>query len=100
LIDLRVLFEKAITQVPPEKAREIWNLYVQFEYNYGDLNTAAKLETRKSKTYPDLGTATEVVSLLTPPLLDKSTLLSLVNRFRYMDLWPCSNAELDTFGIL
>lgn len=85
LKDLRVLFEKAVNTIPKEKAREIWNLYVQFEYSYGDLSSIVKIESRKIKTYPET---------------DTSAMLPLVNRFRYMDLWPCNNAELDSFGML
>jgi len=80
--NLRVLFEKAVNSIPKEKAHEIWNLYIQFEYNYGDLAAIMKIENRKSKVYPE----TEV-----------SGILPLVNRFKYLDLWPCNNAELDSF---
>ena len=43
-IDTRVLFERAVTQIPKEKAREIWNLYIQFEQNYGNQDTILKLQ--------------------------------------------------------
>ncbi len=81
--DLRVLFEKAVTSIPKENAHEIWHLYLQFEYSYGDLSSIIKIESRKSKLYPEA---------------DSSGILPLVNRFRYLNLWPCNNAELDSFG--
>ena len=79
--NLRVLFEKAVSTIPKEKCREIWNLYLQFEYNYGDLTSISKIEARKSKVYGTLETG----------------ILNVVNRFRYFDLWPCSIADLESF---
>ncbi len=52
-VDLRVLFERAVSQIPKEKSREIWNLFVQFEYDYGDLEAMLKVEKRKSSLYPE-----------------------------------------------
>jgi len=48
---MRVLFEKALAQLPKEKAKEIWNLYIQFETQYGDFAAVSKLELRKQQTY-------------------------------------------------
>ena len=80
--NLRVLFEKAVGQIPKEQCKEIWNLYLQFENNYGDLNTIQKIENRKAKLYPEL---------------ESIGIMSLVNRFKYGDLWPCEAQELESF---
>ena len=52
--NIRALFERAITQIQPEKAREIWNMYLTFEFNYGDLATIEKIETRRAAIYPEI----------------------------------------------
>ena len=80
---MRVLFEKAVSTIPKEKAREIWNMYLAFESSYGDLSSMLKLEKRKAEAYPET---------------DSSAIFQLVQRYKYMDLWPCSASELDSFG--
>eukprot|EP01119_Soliformovum_irregulare_P000563 TRINITY_DN10397_c0_g1_i2.p1 TRINITY_DN10397_c0_g1~~TRINITY_DN10397_c0_g1_i2.p1 ORF type:complete len:685 (-),score=185.73 TRINITY_DN10397_c0_g1_i2:48-1850(-) len=81
--NLRVLFERAVSQIPTEKAKEIWNMYSLFENSYGDLATLTKIEKRKQALYPD---PTE------------NGIMALVNRYKYMNLWPCTPNELDSFG--
>ena len=53
LQDARALFERVIGTFPPEKARPIWETWTSYEYNYGDLTSAAKLEKRMGEVYPD-----------------------------------------------
>ncbi|KAF8520032.1 hypothetical protein BU17DRAFT_89425 [Hysterangium stoloniferum] len=49
----RALFERVIGTFTPEKARPLWETWVGYEYNYGDLSAAVKLEKRMSEVYPD-----------------------------------------------
>ncbi|PRP86401.1 hypothetical protein PROFUN_05320 [Planoprotostelium fungivorum] len=81
--NIRVLFEKAVSGLSREEALEIWNMYLTFEYSYGDLDSITKLEKRKAAAYPELYL---------------NGILSVAHRHRYHDLWPCSFAELDSFG--
>lgn len=37
----------------PEKARPLWETWLSYEYNYGDLSAAMKLEKRMSEVYPE-----------------------------------------------
>lgn len=37
----------------PDKARPIWETWANYEYNFGDLTAAAKLEKRIAEVYPD-----------------------------------------------
>jgi len=83
--NLRVLFERAVAQIPIEKAKMIWNHYVDFEHEYGDLNSITKIEKRKTSLYSSN---------------DPSGVLSLVQRYKYMDLWPISTSDLDSFAKL
>ena len=44
--DARTLFERVITTFPPERACPIWERWAHYEYQYGDLEAAQKLEKR------------------------------------------------------
>lgn len=50
--DARALFEKVIAKVPSEKAKPLWERWAKYEYQYGDLAAAQKMEKRLSETYP------------------------------------------------
>ncbi|GJJ07957.1 hypothetical protein Clacol_002164 [Clathrus columnatus] len=49
----RALFERMIGTFTPEKARPLWETWLGYEYNYGDLTSAIKLEKRMSEIYPE-----------------------------------------------
>ncbi|KAG0697093.1 hypothetical protein DFH29DRAFT_165718 [Suillus ampliporus] len=48
----RALFERVITAFPPERARPLWERWARYEYQYGDLEAAQKLEKRIAEVYP------------------------------------------------
>ncbi|KAF9530907.1 hypothetical protein CPB83DRAFT_919848 [Crepidotus variabilis] len=48
----RALFERVISSFPPEKARPLWERWARYEYQYGDLEAALKLEKRMADVYP------------------------------------------------
>lgn len=62
---------------------EVWDLYLDFEHLCGNLGSISKLEKRRSTANNDY---------------DPTGIFSLVSRYRYEDLWPCSAAELQSFG--
>lgn len=80
---MRVLFEKILTNLPNHQAFEIWNQFLNFENICGNLEPAYKVQTRRSKAYTGL---------------DPSGILGAVHRYRFLDLWPCSNNELLSFS--
>ncbi|KAH9936856.1 Suf-domain-containing protein [Epithele typhae] len=47
----RALFERVIGTFTPEKAKPLWDRWTRYEYQYGDLATAHKLEKRMSEIY-------------------------------------------------
>ena len=49
----------------PDKARPLWDRWARYEYQYGDLATAHKLEKRMSEVYPN-GTPFPLYVLLMP----------------------------------
>ncbi|RLN22656.1 cleavage stimulation factor subunit 77 [Panicum miliaceum] len=85
--NVRALFERALSLLPPEKSIEVWKRFVQFEQTYGDLSSMLKVEQRRkealSRTSEDVLSASE------------NTLHDIVSRYSFMDLWPCSSKELD-----
>ncbi|KAF8075815.1 hypothetical protein FPV67DRAFT_1469355 [Lyophyllum atratum] len=48
----RALFERVIATFPPERARPLWERWARYEYQYGDLDAAQKLEKRIAEVYP------------------------------------------------
>ena len=51
-LDARALFERVIGNFPPENARPLWERWARYEYQYGDLEAALKLEKRMAEVYP------------------------------------------------
>lgn len=85
--NVRVLFERALSLLPPENSEEVWKNFAKFEQTYGDLTSILKVERRRkealSRPYEEDSSALE------------STLNDVVSRYNFMDLWPCSSKELD-----
>ncbi|KAG6910176.1 hypothetical protein DXG01_012625 [Tephrocybe rancida] len=48
----RALFERVIGTFPAERARSLWERWARYEYQYGDLDAAQKLEKRIAEVYP------------------------------------------------
>ncbi|KAG6856078.1 hypothetical protein H0H87_007608, partial [Tephrocybe sp. NHM501043] len=48
----RALFERVIGTFPAERARSLWERWARYEYQYGDLDAAQKLEKRIGEVYP------------------------------------------------
>ncbi|XP_026086883.1 cleavage stimulation factor subunit 3-like [Carassius auratus] len=82
----RVLFERVLTSgsLSPEKSGEIWARFLSFESNIGDLASIIKVERRRFMAFKD-------------EYEGKETAL-LVDRYKYMDLYPCSPCELKALG--
>ncbi|KAI8984849.1 hypothetical protein BD414DRAFT_489442 [Trametes punicea] len=49
----RALFERVIGTFSPDKARPLWERWARYEYQYGDLAAAQKLEKRIAEVYPN-----------------------------------------------
>ncbi|KAH8115634.1 Suf-domain-containing protein [Phellopilus nigrolimitatus] len=48
----RALFENAAATFDPEKARALWERWARYEYQYGNLEAALKLEKRMAEAFP------------------------------------------------
>ncbi|XP_066998910.2 protein suppressor of forked isoform X2 [Anabrus simplex] len=84
----RVLFERVLSSgsLEPEKSVEIWNRFLEFESNIGDLASIVKVEKRRSAV---LGQIKEFEGKETAQLVD---------RYKFLDLYPCTPGELKAIG--
>ncbi|KAG5839983.1 hypothetical protein ANANG_G00211290 [Anguilla anguilla] len=82
----RVLFERVLTSgsLSPDKSGEIWARFLAFESNIGDLASILKVERRRFTAFRE-------------EYEGKETAL-LVDRYKFMDLYPCSSSELKALG--
>lgn len=64
--------------------REVWARFLAFESNIGDLASILKVERRRFAAFKD-------------EYEGKETAL-LVDRYKFMDLYPCSTSELKALG--
>ncbi|KAJ8340587.1 hypothetical protein SKAU_G00352200 [Synaphobranchus kaupii] len=82
----RVLFERVLTSgsLSPDKSGEIWARFLAFESNIGDLASILKVERRRFMAFKE-------------EYEGKETAL-LVDRYKFMDLYPCSSSELKALG--
>ncbi|GKV13355.1 hypothetical protein SLEP1_g24366 [Rubroshorea leprosula] len=88
--NIRALFERALSSLPPEESVEVWKRFSQFEQTYGDLASMLKVEQRRKEALSRTGE--EGASLL------ENSLQDVVSRYSFMDLWPCSSKDLDHFA--
>ncbi|XP_017774407.1 PREDICTED: protein suppressor of forked [Nicrophorus vespilloides] len=84
----RVLFERVLSSgsLEPEKSVDIWNKFLEFESNIGDLQSIVKVEKRRS----------EVLSKIKE--FEGKETAQLVDRYKFLDLYPCTPQELKSIG--
>ncbi|RXG61970.1 Cleavage stimulation factor subunit 3, partial [Armadillidium vulgare] len=80
----RVLFERVLTsgQLKNEDTVGLWNRFLEFECNVGDLASIVKVEKRRAFVLQKL-----------QEFEGKDT-AQLVDRYKFMDLYPCTPPEL------
>ncbi|KAF7987512.1 hypothetical protein HCN44_003274 [Aphidius gifuensis] len=86
----RVLFERVLSSgsLEPEKSVDIWNRFLEFESNIGDLASIVKVEKRRSAVLEKI-----------KEFEGKET-AQLVDRYKFIDLYPCSPIELRSIGYI
>ncbi|CAG9770173.1 unnamed protein product [Ceutorhynchus assimilis] len=84
----RVLFERVLSSgsLGNEKSVDIWNKFLEFESNIGDLPSIVKVEKRRA----------EVLSKIKE--FEGKETAQLVDRYRFLDLYPCTAQELKSIG--
>ncbi|XP_028766713.1 cleavage stimulation factor subunit 77 isoform X2 [Neltuma alba] len=85
--NIRALFERALSSLPPDESVEVWKKFTQFEQTYGDLASMLKVEQRRKEALS--GTGEDGTSAL------ESSLQDVISRYSFMELWPCSSKDLD-----
>ncbi|KAL6514583.1 Cleavage stimulation factor subunit 77 [Orobanche gracilis] len=85
--NVRALFERALSSLPPDESVEVWNKFAQFEQTYGDLASMLKVEQRRKEAL--CRTSENGESAL------ENSLQDVISRYSFMDLWPCSSKDLD-----
>lgn len=85
--NVRALFERALSLLPPEESEEVWKRFAQFEQAHGDLSSMLKVEQRRKEALSR--TSEDNSSLM------EDTLHDVISRYSFMDLWPCSSKDLD-----
>ncbi|VFQ65806.1 unnamed protein product [Cuscuta campestris] len=86
-INIRALFERALSSLPPTDSLEVWKRFTQFEQTYGDLASMLRVEERRKEAL------SRTVDGETPIL--ESSLQDIVSRYSFKDLCPCSSKALD-----
>ncbi|KAI2808562.1 Cleavage stimulation factor subunit 3 [Blomia tropicalis] len=85
--NIRVLFERILSSdsLPLEKSLEIWNKFLEFESQIGDLPSVIKVEKRRLNVIEKLQKSYSETSWL-------------VDRYRFGYLMPCTPEELKSIG--
>lgn len=85
----RVLFERVLSsdELPLQNLNEIWSEFLKFECGVGDLASILKVDKKRQKFYETTQNAN-----------DWSETILLIDRYKYMDLLPCSQNELKSIG--
>ena len=63
---------------------EVWNQFLEFESNVGDLASILKVEKRRAQVEAHQFEGKETAAL--------------IDRYKYIDLYPCSSVELRALG--
>jgi len=86
----RVLFERVLTQgsLEPSDSLEVWNKFLEFESNIGDLASVVKVERRRAGVLEEAGLAVG----------EGKPTIQVIDRYRFMGLLPLSAEELKSIG--
>lgn len=84
----RVLFERVLSSggLTNQLSVEVWNKFLEFESNIGDLSSIVKVERRRSSVLENL-----------KEYEGKET-AQLIDRYKFLDLFPCTSSELRSIG--
>ena len=101
----RVLFERVLTAgtLEPRDSLEVWNKFLEFETNIGDLASVVKVERRRAGILEEAGIAVgenkhtiQVNSSNCPKNIDNGP--QVIDRYKYMSLLPLTQSELRSIG--
>ena len=85
----RVLFERVLAidnSIPKPSQLPIWHEFLKFESQVGDIQSIKKVEKRRLNIYANLHE------------LESQETRLLIDRYKFLNLLPCSASELKLFG--
>lgn len=85
----RVLYERILSsdELPSKNTNEIWSEFLKFECGVGDLASILKVDKKRQKFYESTQSSS-----------DWSESILLIDRYKYLDLLPCTLNELKSIG--
>lgn len=106
-----MLFERVLSSggLTPQLSVNVWNKFLEFESNIGDLSSIVKVERRRSAVLENVRRLFYFpVHLRISFLLNSFSFqlreyegketAQLVDRYKFLDLYPCSGIELKSIG--
>jgi len=81
----RVLFERVLTEDANRKSVLLWERYLSFEFEMGDLQSALRLEKRAREALGELGGAAGASAARNVQLL--------LLRYQFLDSWACPPSQ-------
>lgn len=93
----RVLYERVLgDESGGDKMETVWNKYLEFECHVGDLTSMLKVENRRIEKL--LNTNTEDGENKEKDKEKRQESALLIDRYRFLDLFPCTKEELRSIG--
>uniref|UniRef100_A0A915DS50 Suppressor of forked domain-containing protein n=1 Tax=Ditylenchus dipsaci TaxID=166011 RepID=A0A915DS50_9BILA len=82
----RVIFERILNSgaLSSDKAVEIWDKYLEFESQVGDLTSILKVDKRRREAVKDI--------------FEERQALLLIDRYKFLNLAPCTTEQLKFMG--
>lgn len=93
----RVLYERVLTEdlTNGDKMESVWNKYLEFECNVGDLQSMQKVENRRIQKILH---KTDDIDDPNKKIETRKESALLIDRYRFLDLFPCTKEELRSMG--
>ena len=95
-----MLYERVLSSMPVDTTQEIWSRFTEFESAVGDLSGLIKVEKRRGTALREVNKELqcEINNCMCVQELKGNWAVLLVDRYKYLNLFPCTNTELLSMG--
>lgn len=108
-----MLFERVLSSggLTPQLSVEVWNRFLEFESNVGDLSSIVKVERRRSAVLENVSFEIDQHRIKSSNAFtdfpfrvfqlkefEGKETAQLVDRYKFLDLYPCTSVELKSIG--